>query len=103
MENNSNPTILDFIDFMKGKPDDESYDVDRACLNHELFKDADYVRNVLPLYYFPTRNPHGRIPIAELKKRFKVGAELIKRIPKAIDEKKTTRCTLQKTGEPHQR
>ena len=101
MENNRNPIRLDFIDFMKGKPDDEYYDVDRACLNHELFKDADYVRNVLPLYYFLTRNPHGRITIAELKKRFKVGAELIKRVRKAIDGK-TTRCTLQKTGEPHQ-
>ena len=87
MENNRNPIRLDFIDFMKGKPDDEYYDVDRACLHHELFKDADYVRNVLPLYYFQTRNPHGRIPIAELKRRFKVGAELIKRVRKAIDEK----------------
>ena len=61
--------------------------MDRACPNQELFKDADHVRNVLPLYYFLTRNPHGHIPIAELKKRFKVGAELIKRIRRAIDEK----------------
>ena len=87
MENNNSPTIFDYIDFMKEQPDDQYYEVDHACLNHQLFKDADYVRTVLPLYYFLTRNPHGHIPIAELKKRFKVGAELIKRIRKAIDEK----------------
>ena len=88
MQNDQIPTFLCFASFMKERPDQEFDEIDRACLRHELFQDVDCVKNVLPLFFFLTRNRHCKTPIIELKRDFKCGAELLIRVRKAIAEKK---------------
>ena len=90
MDNDKNTNLLDYVSFVKEIPDEEFEEVDRACLSHELFQDADSLRTVIPLYFFLTRNRELHVPVVELKKRFKCGAELIGRVRKAIADKKTT-------------
>ena len=100
MENDKNTPFLNFASFMKETPDEEFDEIDRACLSHELFEDVDCLKNVLPLYFFLTRNRDSKMPIAELKKRFRCGAELIGRVRKAITEKKPLQVRRRKGVNP---
>ena len=61
-----------------------------------MFQDVDSVKKVLPLYFFLTRNREGRTPIAELKKRFRCGAEPIGRVRKATAEKNRSESVVGK-------
>ena len=41
----------------------------------------------IPLYFYLTRNREGRMTVAEMKKAFKCGADLIGKVRRAIVEK----------------
>ena len=77
-----------FTRFLKQQEEGEFEEIDTACLYEELFKSPTCQRNVLPLYFFLTRNGERKMSVRELKRRFNCGAELIRRVKSSIDEKK---------------
>ena len=77
-----------FTRFLKQQGEGEFEEIDTACLYEELFQSPARQRNVLPLYFFLTRNMERKMSVRELKRRFNCGAELIKRVKKSIEEKR---------------
>ena len=80
--------LFEYTNFLQGERSPDFADVDSACLTPELMKDPESLRKVVPLYFYLTRNKGRRLPVAALKKSFKCGSDLIKRVSKSIEEKK---------------
>ena len=80
--------LLDYTRFLQGERSPDFVDVDSACLTPDLMKDPESLRKVVPLYFYLTRNKGRRLPVSSLKKSFKCGSDLIKRVSKSIEKKK---------------
>ena len=88
MTNINNATFLDYAGFLKGSGQVGHEDVDRACLSREHFENIKCLKSLLPLYFFLTREKEKKMTVAEMKKTFGCGAELIRKVREAINEKK---------------
>ena len=86
--NDPNKIFFDFVNFLKGNEDVGFEEVDRACLSNQLFQETESRTKILPLYFFLTRNAQTKMTIAQMKKQFKCGADMISRVRKAIREKR---------------
>ena len=100
MESNNSNIFFDFPSFLKEDGDLEHEEIDKACLSHELFQDSNCLKTLLPLYFFLTRNGEEKMSVAKLKKTFRCGAELIRRVRKAIEEKKPLQVPGRKITKP---
>ena len=88
MSNDDLTASFQFTRFLKQPGEGEFEETDAACLHEELFQSPACQRNVLPLYFFLTRNKERTMSVRELEKRFSCGAELIRRVKGSIEEKK---------------
>ena len=79
--------FFDFTAFFRGDPDPRFQDVDRACLYPELYQNIKCRQKVLPPYFFLTRYPQQKMSQDQMKKQFRCGAELIRRVRQSIVEK----------------
>ena len=89
--------FLDYANFLQGERSPEFVDVDSVCLTPELLKDPENLREVVPLYFYLTRNTSKQMSVASLKKSFKCGSDLIGRVRKSIVEKKPIEIPGRKT------
>lgn len=80
--------FLDFTRFMRGEPDPRFQEIDRACLYPALFQHVECQLKVLPLYFLLTRNPEQKMSQEKMKKQFRCGAELIRRVRESIAERR---------------
>ena len=96
MESNNTNLFFDFPSFWKEDGDLEHEEIDKACLTPELFQDSNCLKTLLPLYFFLTRNREEKMSVAKLKKTFRCGAELIRRVRKAIEEKNLFKCPAER-------
>ena len=94
----NNATFVDFVCFLKGEEDSEHEEVDWACLSHEHFNNANSQKTVLPLYFFLTREKERKMTVAQMKKSFRCGAEIIQKVRKAIVEKKPLPTPVTRRG-----
>ena len=92
--------FFDNTRFLRGDPDPRFQEIDRACLFPELFQNVECQRKVLPLYFFLTRNPNVKMSQDKMKKQFRCGAELIKRVRESIDERKPIQTPGRKRTKP---
>ena len=80
-------SILEFALILNGESSPEFREIVSICIPREFITNPTCVHKILPLYFHLTRSSN-QTTIAELKKTFSCGAELIYRIKSAVAERK---------------